>query len=290
MIDMGDWTSDPYRGAGWSANETIFAATANWVTAPQAELFIPIQGAGNRQLALSVAPFSYPGAPPQQLTMWLNEADSPLMQTTLNEGWQIITVTLPAPQLQQGLNRLKLSFSHTAQPRQVIPANLAIGQTGINVPLDIELNSGADFAYMTRGFGAEATDVSTHRHGVNVAILQSETGELLDKRGFDTAANEFEATALTEYLRQIKTGQIILLTTQGLDATVHFTADTWAILAELGLSQATLTPPFSVIAVKGTTGAAIASGANGAYLRLGQLPDTRTLAAAVDKVEVRSKK
>jgi len=286
ILDLGDWTSDPYRGAGWAGNETIFAATANWITAPQAELFIPVQGEGNRQLSLSIAPFSYPNAPPQQLTMWLN--DTNLNQTTLNDGWQTITVTLPAPSLQQGLNRLKLSFSHTAQPRQVIPANFAIGQTGFNIPLDIELNSGADFAYMTLGFGAEATDVSTHRRGMNVAILQPDTGEFLDKRGFDTVANEFEAEALTKYLGQIKTGQIILLTTQGMEATTYFNSDTWAVLAELGLNQANLTPPFSVIAVKGMTGAAIASGENGAYLRLGRLPDTRSLAAAVDKIGIRN--
>jgi hypothetical protein len=48
-----------------------------------------------------------------------------------------------------------------------------------------------------------------------------------------------------------------------------------------------LTPPFSAIGVKGApagTALQTAGDGNPAYLRLGPSPDTRTLAAAVDKV------
>jgi hypothetical protein len=56
----------------------------------------------------------------------------------------------------------------------------------------------------------------------------------------------------------------------------------------LGLSAETLSPPFTAIGVKAAAaGTALqAAGEGSAYLRLGLSPDTRTLAAAVDKVTI----
>ena len=140
-LDLGDWPSTPYRGPGWAGDEIVFAATANWATAPTATLFFPVRGPGDRRLILSIAPFSYPGMPTQQLTLSLN--DQTLAQSySLREGWQEIEAQLPADYLSEGLNRLTLHFAHTAQPRQVLPASRAIGSTGRETPLDLEVNSG----------------------------------------------------------------------------------------------------------------------------------------------------
>jgi hypothetical protein len=286
LLDFGDWTSDPYRGEGWAGNEEIFAATANWATATEATLFFPVRGSGDRHLSLQIAPFSYPGVPRQTLSLSLN--DHLLANNfSLHEDWQLIEATLPAANLTSGLNRLTLHFAHTAQPRQVLPASLLIGQTGVETPVDLEVNSGSDFAFMTVGFGAEEVDASAHRRGVNVAVIQPQSGQVTASKGFDTAANAFETAALSQFIAEIPVGQIVLIATQGSDAATFITADTLAGFQSLGLSVESLTPPFSAIGVKGApagTALQTAGDGNPAYLRLGPNPDTRTLAAAVDKV------
>jgi hypothetical protein len=289
LIDLGTWAAAPYRGEGWAADETIFAATANWATAREATLFFPVQGAAERFLSLTIAPFTYPNSPPQRLQLSLNGTRL-VVDHSLHEGWQTVSSRLPAELLRPGLNRLQLHFSDTAQPRQVLPFSRAIGRTGLISPVDLELNSGPDFAFMTSGFAGQAEDASAHRRGINLAILDPESGRLLEKRGFDTAANGYEAIALAEFIATLPAGQLVLLASQGPEATAFFTAETWQALQQLGLAPAPVTPPLAAIGVKGAEpGTALqVTGQAGttAYLRLGAAPDTRPLAAAVDQFTI----
>jgi hypothetical protein len=286
-IDFGDWTGDPYRGEGWAGNEEIFAATANWATGREALIFFPVRGSGDRLLSIQVAPFSFPGAPEQQVSLRLNgyPLDGLFL---LREGWQPLETRLPEAYLSQGLNRLTLNFAYTAQPRQVLPANTAIGATGLTTPVDLELNSGPDFAFMTVGFGDGAVDASTHRRGLNVAVVHPQSGELVRFKGFDTAANEFEAAALSQFIAETQEGFIVIMATQGLEAMAYFNEETRVALQSIGLSTEKIAPPFSVIGVKGArVGTALqAVGESGGYLRLGGNADTRNLAAAVAQVTI----
>jgi hypothetical protein len=300
-LDFGDWTSDPYRGEGWAGNEEIFAATANWATNTEALIFFPahstgpmrstgpVRGDGDRHLSIQIAPFNYPGAPEQTVGLSLN--GQPLGDNfSLHEGWQTIETILPAAYLQNGLNRLTLHFAHTAQPRQVLPANRAIGNTGLETPVDLEVNSGHDFAFITVGFGDEAVDASAHRRGINLAVVHPQSGKLVEMKGFDTAANELEAAALSQFITKIPAGYIVIVGTQGPEATAFFDAETIAALRLLGLATEELTPPFSAIGVKGaapgTVLQAIGGSESTAYLRLGAISDTRKLATAVDEVKI----
>jgi hypothetical protein len=287
-IDFGDWTSTPYRGEGWAGDEEVFGATANWATATEALIFFPVRGSSDRQLSLQIAPFGYPGMPDQQVSLELNGYALP-DNFLLHEGWQTIETVLPETKLANGLNRLALKFAHTAQPRQVLPVETAIGETGVETPEDLEVNSGADFAFITVGFAERAVDASAHRRGVNVAVVEPQTGEVVAIQGFDTAANEFEAAALSQFIAEIPEGYIAVVATKGPDAATFFTADTLAGLQSLGVSVETLAPPFSAIGVKGAPpeSALQAAGEGQAYLRLGANPDTRNLAAAVDKVIIK---
>jgi hypothetical protein len=120
QVDFGDWTSAPYRGEDWADDEEVFAASANWVLGTQARIFLPVRGMGDRHLSLRIAPFAYPGASPQTLTLSLN--GQPLdIAFSLREGWQVVEVALPASVLRQGLNTLTLRFDHAAAPSAVLP-------------------------------------------------------------------------------------------------------------------------------------------------------------------------
>ncbi len=289
-LDFGDWRSDPYRGEGWSSNEEIFAATANWATAAEATIFFPIRGPGDRRVSLQIAPFSYPGMSQQSVALVLNSHLLP-DSFSLSEGWQTIEALLPESQLTPGLNRLTLRFTRTAQPREVLPANRLVGQTAVETPLDLEISSGSDFAFISVGFGEEKIDASAHRRGVNVAVVEPGSGRVVAVKGFDTAANAFEAAALRQFIADIPAGQIVLFASQGLDATAFFSADTQAALQSLGLDTSALGVPFAAVGVKNAVpDAALQTGADSggtAYLRLGPSADTRSLAAAVDQVIIR---
>jgi len=121
-VDFGDWTSAPYRGGGWADDEEVFAASANWAVGTEARFFFPVRGVGARRLALRIVPFAYPDAPPQRLTLSLN--DQPLdISLPLGQGWQVLETTLPEWALRQGLNALTLHFEYAASPSSVLPAS-----------------------------------------------------------------------------------------------------------------------------------------------------------------------
>lgn len=118
-VDFGQWQAAPYRGEGWDDDEEVFAATANWAVGDEAQVFLPVRGGGNRRLSMQIAPFAYPGAAPQILTLRLN--GQPLAGTfSLTEGWQTVETILPESDLRPGLNVLTLSFAHATPPASVL--------------------------------------------------------------------------------------------------------------------------------------------------------------------------
>ncbi len=119
-VDFGDWTSAPYRGEGWADDEEVFAATANWVLGTEARLFFPARGAGARVLRMQIAPFTFPTAPQQTMSMTLNGQQLMDVAISLREGWQVIEVTLSESALGQGLNILTLHFDHATPPSAVL--------------------------------------------------------------------------------------------------------------------------------------------------------------------------
>ncbi len=278
-VEFGDWTGAPYRGAGWAGDENFEGAGVNWATAPIAEIFVPVRGDGDRTLKMHLKPFNYPGTPPQAMSVRVN--GQPAGDFPLNPDWQVLETTLSASLFSPGLNRIELEFAHTAVPRDVLPAQTAIGATGVSVPVDVEINSTADFSFVTVGYGDRAEDASAHRRGINVTVLDPQSGEILAKKGFDTAANHYEDAALREFLAQIPDGQIVLVSSKGADAGAFLSGG----FEMLGGSAGVLAMPYSLIGVKGAVVGTAAESPDG-YLRLGRNPDDRSLAVAVDWLEI----
>jgi hypothetical protein len=119
-------------------------------------------------------------------------------------------------------------------------------------------------------------------------VVDPATGGVTEFAGFDTAANEFEAEALAQFIEEVPQGHIVIVASQGLAAAQFFNDAAIVALQSIGLSPDSLSPPFSAIGVKGAVpGTAFAATGEGtAYLRLGGVPDTRPLAAAVDEVVI----
>ncbi len=291
-LDLGAPTSAAYRGEGWYEDEQPFGATANWAGAHEARLFLPVRDAGTSPYRLSVRahPFTYPGGPPQTMRVALNGV-LVAGPATLDADWQTYEFDLPPGSVRDGLNRLTLIFDWTARPRAVLGGDAAIGQTGVQAPVDIEIHAAADFAYITLEDDAGArVDASTGRRGYNVALIDPRNGRLLAKRGFDTAANAYEADRMAAFIEDAPPGTIVVAATRG-TAADHLTDRAWAALQRIGASRDPRQTPGAAHALIGVQGAPSASAAEvvqtgDAYLRVGKLPDRRELAAAVDWVRL----
>ena len=115
-----------------------------------------------------------------------------------------------------------------------------IGTTGVQSPVNLEVHGFSEaFMTATDAHGV-AVDASAGRQGYNVAIFDRRNGRLLDKKGFDTAANTFEADGLAAYLDAIPDGRIVAVATKG-PGTANLTEAALAALQGVG-SKATSLP------------------------------------------------
>jgi hypothetical protein len=271
-------------GEGWAQDETIQGASANWAVAQGAQVFLPAPEGADHYLTVTALPFDYPGAREQTLVPYIN--GHRLERIAFSPGWNTYSWQVPAQLVHRGLNQVRFEFDHLATPAEVLPDSGAIGTTGLQAPLAIEVNSGgpADFAYITVG----DTDGSVHGPGYNIAVIHPTTGQVLERRSFDTTpgGSEAEAAALADFIAALPEGQIVVVALQG-DGAVRLTEADVAAFRAIG-GQADLQGgtgwSHALIGTKGATpGTALeATGQDGAWLRVA--PDLRSLAVAVDTV------
>jgi hypothetical protein len=292
-LDLGSRNTDAYRGPGWSVDEgDVGGASGVWVDGREAELFVPLrfETTAPVDVILRVQPFSYPGAPQQTLSVEMNGVD--LGVQPLEPGWQELRFSAPAEATRSGLNRLWLRFSHSARPLDVLPGQAMIGATGVQAPVDIEINSGGevqDFAFITiTSPDGATTDASAGRRGYNLAAIDPKSGALLDMQGFDTTANSFEADRMAQFIEGLPDDVIVLGAARG-EAGTALNDRAVQALASLGSTvdlRATPGSGHALIGVKGAAPGAAAeeTGPDGAFLRLAA--DRRTLSGAVDWVRL----
>ena len=206
----------------------------------------------------------------------------------MSPGWGAYTWEVPVQFLRPGLNDVRLEFDRLDAPADVLPGNGAIGGTGVQAPVAIEVNSGgpADFAFITVGTGDEAEEGSMHSPGYNVAVIPPKTGRVLDQQGFDTTpdGSESEAVALADFVMSVPEGRIVVVALQG-DGAAHLADEAVAAFHAIGGQadpQGTTGWSHAIIGVKGAApGTALeVAGLESGWLRVA--PDRRTLGIAVD--------
>ncbi|MEZ4714446.1 MAG: interleukin-like EMT inducer domain-containing protein [Caldilineaceae bacterium] len=288
-IDLGAPGTYPYRGEGWDVaeGEDIQGTRAVWATELRSRLFVPLRqvdAAADYTVQVQVHPFILP----QSVALQIN--DTILESQPLAEGWQTLAWSVPGHALVNGLNRLELQWAQTAAPRLVNPGNRQIGGAGVELPVDAELKAFADGAFMALFDEAgEQHNASAGRRGVNVTLLD-QAGAVVEQAGFDTTANAFESQKLAEFVGDLPDGQIALIASYG-EAWAHLTPEAVQSLQHLGIALTLEQVQSHYFAAVGVAGAAPGSAAlvlDGAeaFLRISLNNDRRTLAAAVDWVEV----
>jgi len=288
-MDFGTEGGRLYQGEGWSRDENIGDATANWANARQARVFVPLRQLGDHELTLRALAFSFDGAPQQTLSVLVN---GQRLGETVSVGpyWEEHSILVRSGYLKVGLNEVVLEFAYAAAPRDVLPGQFAIGDTGVTSPVEITVNSAGlhagDFAYIT----VDGEDSSSHRRGYNLAVVHPDTGALVSQAGFDTFANEFESQDLADFIAEIPDGYIVAVAVRE-DGAASLTEAAVQALSSLGARtdvRGTQQLSHAIIGVKGSAvGTALeASGEGNSYLHVGRNPDDRTLSVAVDYVNV----
>ena len=76
-LDLGVSGAEPYVGGGWdySTAEQPYGATGIWATDTTADLYLPLDGPKDVTLRLALAPLTYDGAPPQTVSIRVNDAN-----------------------------------------------------------------------------------------------------------------------------------------------------------------------------------------------------------------------
>jgi hypothetical protein len=295
-VTLGQPGSFPYRAEGWDdvESDAPYGLPATWATAQQSCLLVPlrqVQAQADYQVTAQIHPFAYPGSPEQTATLLVN--GQRFSNVSLANEWQTPAWTIPGAQLRNSVNEICLDWGYAAVPRQVLGGNRFIGATGVEMPLDVELNSFADGAFMSlfTEESGEQIDASAGRRGVNVTVLDPRNGQILEMQGFDTAANEFESEKLANFLNNVQPGHLVMVASRG-EAGAFLIEEAVAGLRSLG-ADVTLDHLqqnyFSIVGVKGAGPGTAAQeiGAAGAYLRFSLTStDRRSLAAAVGEVGV----
>ncbi len=236
-LDLGEPGTFPYRGEGWDEAETDqpYETPATWALGEASRLFVPLRQVdpdATYTLNVRLRPFAYPGSVAQTVAATVNDAD--LESVTLSDDWQEVVWQVPGADLIDGLNRVELTWDHAASPREVVGGSRFIGETGVELPVDADIKAFADGAFMALfDEEGEQTDASAGRRGINVTVLDERSGEVLEKTGFDTAANVYESQALVDFLAGVEAGRIVLAASSG-DATAHLTDDAITALQSLG--------------------------------------------------------
>ena len=290
-LDLGKPGTFPYRGEGWDAAETDapYGTPAIWAVGEESRLFLPLRNVdpgATYDVSLRVRPFVYPSSPDQTVALSVNGHDAP--PQTLADDWQTVSFPVPGSALINGLNRLSLHWGYSVPPRAVLAGDRAVGSTGVHLPIDVDLKAFADGGHIALfDEDGEQIDASAGRRGVNVAVLDPETGEVISSAGFDTASNAYESEALAEHLGQVEAGQPVLVASSG-DAGALLTQSAVDALRSIGADVGLADLDNSYFTVVGVKGAAPGSALyvadpSEAFLRVSLNRDRRPLAAAVDR-------
>ena len=128
-VDAGAAGWEPYRGEGWQQNEEIAGRSAAWAGEDEARLFLPLRDVKPRRLTLALSAIRLPGAPRADAERRDQRAETGARRRRWPPAGPNTRWDVPAEAQRVGVNTLVLHFGRLAAPRDVLPAQRAIGST-----------------------------------------------------------------------------------------------------------------------------------------------------------------
>ena len=109
-------TTTGFLGTGWGGFEkTELGDTFVWSHGREARLTVVSRGDGDRLVRFRCWPFTFPGAPPQTLTLYVN--DQKIETLTLGGEARVYALSAPRTFWKTGANELKFVFAYAESPK-----------------------------------------------------------------------------------------------------------------------------------------------------------------------------
>jgi hypothetical protein len=103
-------------GAGWDGFEkTELGDTFVWAHGREARVSIVSRADGDRLVRFRCWPFMFPGAPPQTLTLYVNDQKTDVL--TLGGEPSVYAVAVPRALWKRGANELRFAFAYAESPK-----------------------------------------------------------------------------------------------------------------------------------------------------------------------------
>lgn len=275
-----------YQAEGWERPEVIGGEPANWSNRQSARVLFPLREITDYRVTVRALPFTFPQSTVQTMELVVNEQS--IQKFELKAGWENYTATIPAHALRIGVNDLVLRFGYAVRPRDVLPANFAIGTTGVSSPVNIVVSSGTLGSIQVDGH-----ELSKMGRGYNIVVIDPQTGNIIASRVFNTADDIAQSRALTDFLAQVRDGSIVAVAAQE-NAGANLGERTVGMLRSIGAQvdlRQTPNRAHAIIGVKGATpGTAIEQSSDGdVFISVGRNVDERMLSVAVSAITIEPK-
>ncbi|HEV8578435.1 MAG TPA: sulfatase [Thermoanaerobaculia bacterium] len=121
LVDLGTSAARPLLRRGWSQDETDGNRTFVWSDGPESEIEFFLAAPRHLPLSLQGAPYQFPGAPAQEISLALN--GRPAGRIGNINGRLDAGLTLQRQHLRAGMNRLVLRYAWTRSPVEATGGN-----------------------------------------------------------------------------------------------------------------------------------------------------------------------
>jgi hypothetical protein len=198
LVRPGDALSRLSYAEGWG----IPSGDVVWAQREAVRLLVPLNG-NDQQIALRAY------APPGDQRLQIEINGLPASEIEMAPGWSSYEVTLPAEAVEEGLNEVWLRFETLTPADQVQLSPQAIGQTGVQSPVNLVAHSAGkevgDFGHIY----VDGVDVSPGKRGYNLAVIHPETGVVEQTAAFDTHLDATASHQLATFLGSVPDGRIV---------------------------------------------------------------------------------
>jgi hypothetical protein len=173
-----------------------------WAQRRAVRLLAPLNGEAQRMSFRAFAPEAG-----QQLRVEVNGQAGPWIE--MDAGWADYEIALPADAVQPGLNQLWLHFEELYPASQARLSSRAIGQTGIESPVNLVVQSAGQEVGDLGHIFVDGRDVSPNERGYNVVVLDPQNGAVVQTAAFDTHMDPGASQALADLLGGLAPGSIV---------------------------------------------------------------------------------
>lgn len=208
-----------YVAEGWSEPQDGY----RWVQRQDARLFLPLRaGAAWRVTLRAMASGSG-----QTLRMRLNGQALP--EIAVDEGWQDVTVDLPAAAVREGLNEITVGYGRAFG----LVSGATIGKTGVASPVNVVARSAGQEAGDYAHIYVNGRDVTPNRRGYNVVVIDPRTGTVEQAASFDTFESAAGSNRMAEMLNKVPAGRIVAVAARD-EASMNLQQDAVDALGSIG--------------------------------------------------------